>query len=69
MKPLSLVDWERRMEDLRAKIPKNCYACGHAILDGDKMMFCREFKEVPPDTFAATEGECSTWCSVLETPF
>jgi len=69
VRPLSLLHWERRLEEIRAEIPKNCYACGHAILEGDELMFCREFHEVPPADFAATDGGCSTWCSVLETPF
>jgi len=69
MKPQSLVRWEQAMDDLRASVPRNCYSCGHAKLEGDKLLFCSQFSETPPDDFAGSDEVCTAWSSVHEAPF
>lgn len=64
-KPLSVIAWERRVEELRMEIPKNCHTCEHAVIDGFSI-FCRQYDETPPDDFSQQDGVCSEWSSVLE---
>jgi len=64
-KPLSVVAWERRVDELRAEIPPNCHTCAHATDDGDEI-FCQRYNERPPAEFAEQDGACSEWSNVLE---
>ena len=66
-KPLSVIAWERRVEELRAEIPVSCHTCEHGTLDPfDGKIFCRRYNEEPPADFAEQDGVCSEWSSVLE---
>jgi hypothetical protein len=42
---------------MQAGPPKCCHTCGHYEPDGQ----CYKFHMEPPEQFAATPGECTSW--------
>lgn len=70
MKPLSVLNWEARVDALRKELPRNCHTCEHALEETVDEIFCRMYNAPPPANFASEDGACSTWASVLDSiPF
>lgn len=69
---MSVLDhWEKRLEKLKAELPRLCSTCSHhAPKDAQEEFYCRKFESNPPLDFATTENACADWQNILdEIPF